>query len=84
MVLEGISKSIINTEFETLIETDMFSANEIDACLREILLMIELTSEMIVEIHDTIIQRYGGLPGILCQGTIDYLVTRIGSVTNFL
>jgi death on curing protein len=39
--------------------------------------MIKLTAEMIIEIHDTIIQRYGGLPGILCQGTIDYLVTRI-------
>lgn len=39
--------------------------------------MIELTAEMIIEIHDTIIQRYGGLPGILCQGTIDYLVSKI-------
>ena len=39
--------------------------------------MIELTSEMIIEIHDIILQRYGGLPGILCQGTIDYLVARI-------
>jgi len=39
--------------------------------------MIELTAEMIIEIHDIIIQRYGGLPGILCQGTIDYLVDRI-------
>lgn len=39
--------------------------------------MIELTAEMIIEIHDTIIQRYGGLPGILCQGTIDYLAARI-------
>lgn len=39
--------------------------------------MIELTAEMIIEIHNTIIQRYGGLPGILCQGTIDYLVSRI-------
>jgi death-on-curing protein len=39
--------------------------------------MIELTAEMIIEIHDTTIRRYGGLPGILCQGTIDYLVTRI-------
>lgn len=29
--------------------------------------MIELTSEMIIEIHNTIIQRYGGLSGILCQ-----------------
>jgi death on curing protein len=36
--------------------------------------MIDLTSEMITEIHDTVIERYGGLPGTLCQGTIDYLV----------
>ena len=39
--------------------------------------MIELTAEMIIAIHDTIIQRCGGLPGILCLGTIDYLVARI-------
>jgi death-on-curing protein len=39
--------------------------------------MIDLTADMIIEIHDTIIQRYGGLPGILCCGTIDYLVARI-------
>jgi death-on-curing protein len=39
--------------------------------------MIELTAEMIIEFHDITIHRYGGLPGILCQGTIDYLVTRI-------
>ena len=39
--------------------------------------MIELTAEMIIEIHDTTIRRYGGLPGILCLGTIDYLVARI-------
>ncbi len=44
--------------------------------------MIELTSEMIIEIHDTIIERYGGLPGILCQGTIDYLVSRINAEPN--
>jgi hypothetical protein len=31
------SKSVISTEFETLIETDIFSANEIDPCPREIL-----------------------------------------------
>lgn len=39
--------------------------------------MIDLTSDMIIEIHDTTIQRYGGLQGILCQGTIDYLVAKI-------
>ena len=39
--------------------------------------MIELTADMIIEIHDTTIQRYGGLLGILCRGTIDYLVARI-------
>jgi hypothetical protein len=26
--------------------------------------MVELTAKMIIGIHDTIIQRYGGLPGI--------------------
>jgi len=26
--------------------------------------MIDLTSEMIIEIHEAIIERYGGLPGI--------------------
>ena len=44
--------------------------------------MIELTAEMIIEIHDTIIQRYGGLPGILCQGTIDCLAARINDEPN--
>ncbi|MDD2754359.1 MAG: type II toxin-antitoxin system death-on-curing family toxin [Methanothrix sp.] len=39
--------------------------------------MIKLTAEMIIEIHDITIQRYGGLSGILCLGTIDYLVARI-------
>jgi len=39
--------------------------------------MIELTAEMIIEIHDITIRRYGGLPGILCQGAIDYLIDRI-------
>jgi prophage maintenance system killer protein len=39
--------------------------------------MIDLAPEMIIEIHETIMERYGGLPGILCQGTIDYLVARI-------
>ena len=46
--------------------------------------MIDLTSEMIIEIHDTIIERYGGLPGILCRGTIDYLVTRINDEPDHL
>ena len=31
------AKSTISTGFKTLIETDMFSANEIDPCLGEIL-----------------------------------------------
>lgn len=41
--------------------------------------MIDLTSEMILEIHDAIIERYGGLSGILCLGTIDYLVAKINN-----
>ena len=39
--------------------------------------MIELTAEMIIEIHDTIILRYGGLPGILCWDIINHLATII-------
>jgi hypothetical protein len=46
--------------------------------------MIDLTSEMIIEIHDTVIVCYGGLPGILCQGTIDYLVARINEEPDYL
>jgi len=34
--------------------------------------MIDLTSNTVIEIHHIIIKRYGGLSGILCQGTIDY------------
>jgi death on curing protein len=45
--------------------------------------MIDLTAEMIIEIHDTTIQRYGGLPGILCRGTIDYLVARINDEPDY-
>ena len=39
--------------------------------------MIDLTSEMTIEIHDTVIERYGGLSGILCLGTVDYLAAKI-------
>lgn len=44
--------------------------------------MIKLTGEMIIEIHDTVIHRYGGLPGVLCRGTLDYLVERINGESD--
>jgi len=34
----------------------------------------ELTSQEIMEIHDRIIERYGGTKGILYQGTVDHIV----------
>lgn len=36
--------------------------------------MNEFTTQNITEIHNDIIERYGGTKGILNQGTIDYLV----------
>jgi death-on-curing protein len=36
-----------------------------------------LTAEKIIEIHDDIIERYGGTEGILNQGTIEYLVYQL-------
>ncbi|MHC1687435.1 MAG: hypothetical protein AB9879_06965 [Methanothrix sp.] len=39
--------------------------------------MIDLISEMIIEIYDTVIERYGGLSDIPCLGTIDYTVAKI-------
>ncbi|HWQ18741.1 MAG TPA: Fic family protein [Methanotrichaceae archaeon] len=39
--------------------------------------MIELTHEKVIEAHDSIIFCYGGANGVLCLGTIDYLVDQI-------
>jgi len=38
-----------------------------------------LTSEKILEIHQLIISNFGGTDGVLCQGTIDYLVDQINA-----
>ena len=38
-----------------------------------------LTSEKILEIHKLIISNFGGTDGVLCQGTIDYLVDQINA-----
>ena len=38
-----------------------------------------LTSEKILEIHQLIISNFGGTDGVLCQGTIDYLVDQVNS-----
>ena len=34
----------------------------------------ELTSQEVMEMHDRIIERYGGTKGILYQGTVDHIV----------
>ncbi len=38
-----------------------------------------LTSEKILEIHKLVIGNFGGTDGVLCQGTIDYLVDQINA-----
>ena len=39
--------------------------------------MEELNAERIIEIHDNIIQDYGGTGGLLTQGTLDLLVYKV-------
>jgi death-on-curing protein len=41
-----------------------------------------LTSEKILDIHKLIISNFGGIDGILCQGTIDYLVDQINAESD--
>ena len=36
--------------------------------------MFELTSQKILEIHDKIIDKYGGQKGILNEGSVEYLI----------
>ncbi len=38
-----------------------------------------LTSEKILDIHKLIISNFGGIDGVLCQGTIDYLADQINA-----
>ena len=38
-----------------------------------------LTSEKVLEIHKLIISNFGGTDGVLCDGTIDYLVDQINA-----
>jgi death on curing protein len=38
-----------------------------------------LTSEKILDIHKLVISNFGGIDGVLCQGTIDYLVDQINA-----
>ena len=38
-----------------------------------------LTSEKILDIHKLIIRNFGGIDGVLCQGTIDYIVDQINA-----
>lgn len=43
---------------------------------------MNLTTEKIIEIHNEIIERYGGTKGILNSGTIDFLVYRLDKETD--
>ena len=38
-----------------------------------------LTSEKILDIHKLVISKFGGIGGVLCQGTVDYLVDQINA-----
>ena len=38
-----------------------------------------LTSEKILDIHKLIISNFGGIDGVLCRGTIDYLAYQINA-----
>jgi death-on-curing protein len=38
-----------------------------------------LTREKILEIHKLVISKFGGIDGVLCQGTVDYLVDQINA-----
>lgn len=39
--------------------------------------MIRITKEMIIEIHEDLIMRGGKAQGILCDGTLDYIIDKI-------
>ena len=38
-----------------------------------------LTSEKILQVHRLIISNFGGVDGVLCHGTIDYLVDQVNA-----
>jgi death-on-curing protein len=48
----------------------------------EVLEMTILTSQKILEIHECIIERYGGTRGVLNRGTIDFLVYQLNKKDN--
>jgi death on curing protein len=41
-----------------------------------------LTPEKILDLHKLIISNFGGIDGVLCQGTIDYLVDQINAESD--
>jgi death on curing protein len=41
-----------------------------------------LTSKKILDIHEQIISNFGGIDGVLCHGTIDYLVDQINAESD--
>lgn len=39
--------------------------------------MTKITKEMVIEIHEDLIMRGGHVHGILCEGTLDYILDKI-------
>ena len=46
--------------------------------------MTKLTTQKIIEIHDDIIDKYGGERGIRNEGTIDYLIFSLNKPNNVI
>lgn len=44
--------------------------------------MIRITRDMVLSIHNDLVETGGGVPGVLCEGTIDYIVGRINSESD--
>jgi hypothetical protein len=44
--------------------------------------MTELTTQKILEIHDVIIEHFGGTKGVLYSATIDHLVYKLNKKNN--
>jgi len=42
--------------------------------------VVQITKEMIIAMHEDLIRTGGQVQGILCEGTIDYIVEKINSV----
>jgi hypothetical protein len=46
--------------------------------------VVQITKEMIIAMHEDLMRNGGQVQGILCEGTIDYIVEKINSVLEFM